>query len=212
MFYNPPAFRQTDIEKLHDEIDAIGFATLISMGRDAPLVTQLPLVLDRAGGPRGTLLGHMARDNPQWQSSDLTKPAVALFCGPQAYVTPSFYPSKQKDGRVSPTWNYTVVYVRGRLTVFEDPKALLAQLSTMTDRQEKAREHPWRVADAPADYNEAKLGAIVGVRLEIDAIEGKAKLSQNRDDADRTGVTNGLAASADPMDKAIAARMARRDD
>lgn len=207
MLYNPPAFRADDVAGLLDDIDAIGFATLITVGETEPLVSQLPMLLDRASGPLGTLTGHIARANPQWRSSDLTKSAVALFAGPQAYVSPSLYPSKREHGRVVPTWNYALVHVRGRLSLFDDPAALAEHVAALTARHEAARAAPWSVADAPADFVERQLKGIVGVRLDIEAIEGKMKLSQNREPADRAGVAEGLAASDCPMAQATAALM-----
>src|ERR1700754_4017540 len=120
MLYNPPAFRQSELADLHAQIAASGLAMLISVGAQGPIVSNLPITLDTSAGPYGVIGGHLARANPQWRESDLSIPAVALFSGPDAYVSPSWYPSKQEHGKVVPTWNYSMVVARGRLEIFQD--------------------------------------------------------------------------------------------
>lgn len=209
MLYNPPAFRETDLQRLHDHIAATGFATLVTTGADGPLISHLPMLLDRSAGTYGRLTGHLARANSQWQASDLTKLAIAIFAGPDAYVTPSWYPSKQEHGRVVPTWNYSVVHARGLLEVFDDPEALATHVAALTAMHENRFEVPWNVTDAPQDFIRQRLKGVVGVRLAITAIEGKAKLSQNRGDDDQRSVIEGLSASDRPGDQATAALMKR---
>jgi transcriptional regulator len=211
MVYNPPAFREDDLAQLHAHIRATGFATLITIGPDGPLVSHMPLLLDADAAPHGALVGHLARANQQLSASDFTKPAVAIFMGPDAYVSPSWYPSKHEHGRVVPTWNYRVVHVRGLIDLFEDANALRAHVSALSDRHEGRFALPWQVSDAPEDFIQRQLKGIVGVRLQIAAIEGKAKLSQNRSEADRLGVVAGLTASQRSSDHEVADLMARRN-
>lgn len=210
MLYNQPAFREEERTSLHRHISATGLATLVTASSGGPLASHLPLLLEAETGPHGTLIGHMARANSQWHASDLTQPALAIFMGPDAYVTPSWYASKREHGRVVPTWNYGVVHVRGRLEVFEDAERLLDAVRRLTDRHEARFGAPWQVTDAPADFIERQLKGIVGVRLEITGIEGKMKLSQNRPEADQQGVVTGLGGSPSAGDRAVADAMAGR--
>ena len=207
MTYVPPAYREHDLPRMHEHIRASGFATLITVGPDGPLVSHLPLLLDADAGPHGELVGHLARANPQWSASDFTKPAVAMFMGPDAYVSPSWYPSKQEHGRVVPTWNYRVVHVRGTVALFDDAEALEAHVTALSDRHEARIASSWKVSDAPDDFIARQLKGIIGLRLRIASIEGKAKLSQNRAEADRQGVIAGLGASERASDRAVAELM-----
>ena len=209
MTYIPPAYREHDLARMHEHIRAVGFATLITVGADGPLVSHLPLLLDPAAGPQGALIGHLARANPQWKESDLAKLALVVFMGPDAYVSPSGYPSKHEHGRVVPTWNYRVVHVRGMLTLFEAPDELRAHVEALSDRHEARFETPWKVGDAPEDFVQRQLKGIVGLRLRITSIEGKAKLSQNRLEADRQGVIAALAQSQGLSDREMADLMTR---
>jgi transcriptional regulator len=190
----------------------VGFATLITVGDDGPLVSHVPLLLDPGVGPYGELAGHLARANPQWRESDLGKPAVAVFMGPECYVSPSWYVSKRDHGKVVPTWNYATVHARGRLELFDHPRWLAAHVARLTDRHENRFAARWKVTDAPTDYIRGQLKGIVGFTLRIEAIEGKMKLSQNRSIADRQGVVAGLRSSERIGDRGIAALMERRMD
>src|SRR5262245_61141686 len=152
MSYVPPHYREHDLARIHEHIRAVGFATLITVGPDGPLVSHLPLLLDAEAGPQGALVGHLARANPQWNTSDFTKPAVAIFMGPDAYVSPSWYPAKKEHGRVVPTWNYHVVHVRGLIELFEDAGALKAHVEALSSRHEARFAVPWEVSDAPDDF------------------------------------------------------------
>ena len=208
MLYIPPAFRETDAAVLQAEIRRIGFASLTTTGPEGPLVSHLPVFLDTGIGPLGQLRCHVARANPQWRDSDLTKPALAVFMGPDAYVSPSWYPSKSEHGKAVPTWNYVAICARGRLEIIADRDALLAHVGELSNRHEAAFPEPWRVDDAPADYIEKQLRAIVGFRFTIEALEGKLKLSQNRAEADRASVAAALSASADQSARDVGAMMA----
>ncbi|MGD9923988.1 MAG: FMN-binding negative transcriptional regulator, partial [Pseudorhodoplanes sp.] len=185
MLYIPPAFRETDAPTLHAEIRRIGFCSLTTIGADGPLVSHLPVILDTGVGPLGQLRCHVARANPQWRDTDFSKPALAVFMGPDTYVSPSWYPSKQEHGKAVPTWNYVAICARGRLEVVVDRDALLAHVAELSSLNEAAFPEPWQVSDAPADYMERQLRAIIGLRFTIESLEGTMILSQNRSEADR---------------------------
>lgn len=198
--YMPPAFRVDDREQLEALIRERPLATLVTNGPDGPMASHLPLLPIPAAG---VLRGHLARANPHWRSLDGAA-GLAIFHGPEAYVTPSWYPSKAEGGRVVPTWNYAVVHVRGRLATFDDPERLLALVTALTDAREDARAEPWRVADAPAEFVARQLKGIVGLDLAITSIEGKWKMSQNRAAPDRAGVVEGLRRDGDAASMAVA--------
>lgn len=206
--YLPPAFREDRIEVLHGLVREIGLATLVSATPEGGVeITHLPLLLDPEPAPLGTLLGHLARANPHVGALRRAREAVAIFLGPEAYVSPSFYPSKRAHGRVVPTWNYVAVHASGTPELVEDRAELLDLVRRLTDHHERGRSEPWAVEDAPPDFVTAQLKGIVGLRLRLDRIEGKLKLSQNRAVDDRQGVVRGLAASSDPGDLATATAM-----
>ncbi len=189
--YVPSAFERSDPAELFDFIEAHSFAVLVSDRAEEPFATHLPLLLDRTAGPHGTLIGHMARANPQWRELD-GRPVLAVFSGPHAYVSPSWYASKREHGRVVPTWNYSTAHVYGELVVHEDAAWLGDHVRRLTDLHEAGADRPWSVDDAPERFISGQLRAIVGVELIISRIEGKTKLSQNRPDPDVRGVIAGL--------------------
>lgn len=204
MLYNPPAFKVEDLDTLHRHIRQAGIATLVTNGPEGPLVSHIPLLLDTGKGAHGTLIGHMAKANPHWTNGDLELDALAVFHGPDAYITPSWYASKREHGRVVPTWNYAVVHARGRLAFFDEPERLRTVVERLTERNEAklAKETgtpltPWAVSDAPARFIEGQLKAIVGLEIEITHLQGKHKMSQNRSEADRLGVAAGLGETGD---------------
>jgi transcriptional regulator len=202
--YVPPAFREDDLAALHGTIRATRLANLVTTTAEGLVATPLPLLIVPEEGPCGTLYGHLARANPQWKLPP-TGDAMALFMGPEAYVSPSWYPSKQEHGKVVPTWNYVAVHAYGPAEFFDDASRLLEVVTRLTDRHERPRAEPWAVTDAPADFVRAQLQGIVGLRLPIMRIEGERKMSQNRNAADRAGVAAGLAASEHAADLAAAA-------
>jgi transcriptional regulator len=189
--YNPPQFREERPEILAEAIRRIAFATLVSEGQNGLIANHLPFLLDME---RGVLRGHVARANPVWKDARTDREALVIFLGPDAYITPSWYATKAQTGKVVPTWNYLTVHARGRLEFFDDAERLRALVSDLTDRHEGERAQPWAVSDAPCDYIDTMLRAIVGVELRITRLEGKWKMSQNRDAADREGVRAGLGA------------------
>jgi transcriptional regulator len=207
--YNPPAFRDDDRESLFATIRAARLALLVSAGAEGevPDATHLPMALAPDEGPHGTLYGHVAKANPHWRGLQRAGRARAIFSGPDAYVSPSLYPSKKEHGRVVPTWNYIAVHALGTVEVFEDPGRLHALVSRLTDMHEAPRAERWAVTDAPEDFVRSQLKGIVGIVLRVETLIGKRKLSQNRSAGDRDGVRAGLAASRDPRDRSVAEAM-----
>ncbi|NBF09635.1 FMN-binding negative transcriptional regulator [Pseudomonas sp. Fl4BN1] len=205
--YLPRAFVDEDLSRLHQVIQQSRLATLVTWGDQGLQASHLPLLLDGAQGPNGTLYGHLAKANPQCAELANGAEALVIFTGEDAYVSPSFYPSKAEHGKVVPTWNYVAVHAYGQPEVFSDPHRLLNLVSALTDRHENGRAQPWKVDDAPADYIDGMLRAIVGFALPIQRLEGKRKLSQNRSAEDIAGVREGLAASADLGDQQLSRLM-----
>jgi len=191
--YVPVHFNEDRIEVLHDAIRSYGFATLVTSGEAELEASHLPMLLDKDPAPFGTLFGHLARANPQWRRAKPGAEALAIFLGPNAYITPSWYATKQQTGKVVPTWNYLAVHAYGTLSFQENPEALRHHVSRLTETHEAGRAAPWAVTDAPADYVEQMLRAIVGFRLKITRLEGKWKMSQNRPEQDQAEVREGLA-------------------
>ena len=202
--YNPPSFAEHDVAVMHDFIEAHPFGALVTTSSSGLFATHLPLVLDRQLGPHGTLQGHIARANPHHEVAGDGSEALVLFTGADSYVTPSMYASKAKHGKVVPTWNYVAVHAHGTLRFVREPDALRVHLARLTARHETSRRQPWSITDAPADYIEKQLGAIVGVEIEITRLEGKWKMSQNRPAEDVDGVIEGLSASDDPREREVA--------
>jgi transcriptional regulator len=202
--YTPSNFAIDDLNELHQQILDTRLAVLVTHGEQGLQASHLPLLLNVDQGPNGTLYGHLARANPQWRELQNGAEALVIFAGADAYVSPGFYPSKAEHGKVVPTWNYVAVHAYGMAEVFTDADRLRNVVSALTDRHEAGRTSPWKVADAPTDYIDGMLKAIVGFALPIQRLEGKRKLSQNRNAADIAGVREGLAASPDVHDQALA--------
>ncbi len=190
--YIPLHFKEDRIDVLHDAIRSAGPATLVSMTPDGLFASHAPLLLDPDPAPYGTLVGHLAKANPHARLADAAVPTLAIFHGPNGYVTPSYYAAKQEHGKVVPTWNYVAIHAYGRLETFEDPSLLLEVVTRLTDTHESPRTAPWAVSDAPPDFVQGMLRGIYGIRLPIARLEGKIKMSQNRPAADRSGVIDGL--------------------
>lgn len=209
--YLPNSFAERDLPTLFAFMEAHPLATLVTNSPAGLFATHLPLVLDRAAGPMGTLFGHVARANPHSRpATDVATEALVIFTGPDAYITPEWYRTKQETGRVVPTWNYIAVHAYAALRLHDDPAFLRPHLEALTRKHEGSRSTPWHVSDAPADYIEQQLKAIVGVELQIGRIEGKWKMSQNRVAADIDGVIRGLSESSAPQDQAVAAIVRER--
>jgi len=202
--YTPPAFKEDDPSELRRIMRAVRLPTLVTATAEGLVATPLPLFLDEAEGEFGTLHGHMAKANPQWRLAPIGD-AMAVYSGPDAYVSPSWYATKREHGKVVPTWNYVAVHAYGPVEFYEDEERLRDVVGRVTDLNEGPRPEPWAVTDAPEAFLRAQLRGIVGVRIAIARIEGKRKMSQNRPDADREGVAAGLAASEREGDRAVAA-------
>jgi transcriptional regulator len=201
--YLPEAFRVVDREIVHRFIATYGFAVVVSQGREGPFATHVPLVIER-DGDRDVLLGHVARANPHWRSFDGKNEALAIFQGPHAYVSPSWYATSP----AVPTWNYAVVHVYGRPRVVEDGARVRVILERLVAQYEAAMQsEPWSTAALPPDYAERMMTAIVGFEMEVDRFEAKLKLGQNRSREDIQGVVEGLTDRGGPSDRALAELM-----
>lgn len=206
--YTPPAFRDDDRQSLRATIRAARLANFVTATADGLLATPLPLYLDESEGENGVIYGHLAKANPQCCVPPLGY-GLAIFMGPDAYVTPAWYATKQETGKVVPTWNYVAVHAYGPVEFFDDPVRLLKTVSCLTDLHEGERASPWTISDAPPDFVQAQLRGIVGLRMPIARLEGKRKMSQNRNAADRAGVAAGLAASERASDREVASIIPR---
>jgi transcriptional regulator len=172
-------------------VEQIIAADLVTQGADGLVATFLPLIFEAAGGPFGSLLGHVARNNTQWRAN-LDTEALVIAHGGNGYVSPTWYATKAEHGRVVPTWDYVTAHVYGEFVSHDDPAWVAGLVRRLTVRHETPRSHPWSVDDAPPDYLAGQLRAIVGVEVVISRVEFKAKLSQNRSAADIAGVVAGF--------------------
>lgn len=189
--YTPKHFSAPNTAALHALMRAYPFATLVVTTATGIEINHLPLHLNAAG----ELSGHLARANPLWQAIQAEQPVMAIFHGPHAYVTPSWYATKAQTGRVVPTWNYVVVHVRGTLRLIEDARWLRSHLAALTAQQEAAFEQPWQLEDAPAGFIDILMQAVVGIEIDITQLTGKWKVSQNQPPENQLGVLQGLSAS-----------------
>jgi transcriptional regulator len=203
--YIPRHFSWNDLAQIEAFVSAAQSADLVTFDGTKPVATLLPVIWDRPERPAGDgeleatepasygrLLGHIAIANPQWQTAAAGAQALAIVHGPQAYISPAWYESKKRHGRVVPTWNYETVHFTGTVAFHQDTEWLRSLVTRLTRLHESGREHPWAVTDAPPEYIDGQLRAIVGMELVITSIEAKQKLSQNRSEVDREGVVAGL--------------------
>lgn len=202
--YLPPYHQLTDRNTLFALIDAHPLGTWVCQGAEGLIANHVPFVLDRHRGPHGTLLGHVARGNGVWRELHDNTPSIVTFQGPQAYITPAWYPGKAEHGQVVPTWNYAVAHAHGVTRVIDDRDELLNLLNRLTDAQEAGHPAPWRVADSPTDFIDRLMRSIVGIQIPIDRLEGKLKASQDEAWADRAGTVNGLRACTSDTAHAMA--------
>jgi len=210
--YVPSAFAAADAE-IESLVDHAGAADLVTFDGPTPVASLIPVIWDRSvpgPGGRGRLLGHLALANPQWRGITPQTVALAIVHGPQAYVSPSWYPAKARHGRAVPTWNYVTAHLTGPVTVHRDPEWLREVVTRLTRQHEEGRAEPWAVADAPAGYLRGQLRAIVGIEVAVTTVEGKRKLSQNRSEEDRAGVVTGLRGEPGAGAGAVADLMAAR--
>jgi transcriptional regulator len=206
--YLPRHFMAADVADVGAFVDAAGAADLVTFDGSKPVASLIPVIWDQAEGEPGRLIGHLALANPQWRSVTPGTVALAIVHGPQAYVSPSWYPSTARHGRMVPTWNYVSVHFTGPLTVHRDPEWLRDVVTRLTRRQEESRPRPWAVTDAPAEFIDGQLRAIVGVEVTIATVEAKHKLSQNRRPEDQAGALEGLRGEPGPGPAQIAGLMA----
>jgi len=190
--YLPTQFTENDVRSLQRLIGQYPLGTwIISSGAEL-VVNHIPFLLKDTQDGKYILQAHVAKANPVWRLLDQESPSLVTFQGPQAYITPSWYQSKQEHGRVVPTWNYTVVHAHGTAGAIQDRNWLEQHVSCLTDTHEAMQEKPWKVTDAPSNFIQAQLNGIVGIEIPISKIEGKWKVSQNRSEEDRAGVVRGL--------------------
>jgi transcriptional regulator len=203
--YLPAAFEETRPEVLHALVRDHPLGLLVTQGAQGLQANPLPFLLDTGEDGRPVLRAHVARANPVWRDTPPDAEALVVFQGPQAYITPNWYPSKAENGKQVPTWNYIVVQARGRLVVRDDAAWVRGLVDRLTQRHEATKPKPWAIGDAPPDYIAAMLRAIVGIEIPVEALTGKWKASQNRSAADRAGVVQGLREQADENALALAA-------
>lgn len=192
--YLPKHFEQQDLASLTALLKAYPLGTLVTQQDGALEANHIPFLLAGALAAGGKLIGHVAKGNPVWKSVSAEQEFLAIFQGPEAYVSPNWYPSKHVHHQVVPTYNYAVVHVYGTLSVTHDETSKRQLVTELTQGMEQTRQSTWQVSDAPSDYLEKMLAAIVGIELTITRVQAKWKVSQNRDIADRVGVEQGLRA------------------
>jgi transcriptional regulator len=193
--HTPKLFQQADIESMQAMMLASPLGALVTSGANGLIANHIPFELAKEPKPYGRLSGHVARANPLWKdvvSSPKATEVLVIFSGADAYVSPSWYPSKKTSERVVPTWDYVVVHVYGQIRVIEDQRWLRSHVERLTNREESGFERPWAVTDAPSEFVDQMLSAIVGIEIDITRMEGKWKVSQNRSGPDRAGVAAGL--------------------
>jgi transcriptional regulator len=202
--YLPQQFEETRLGVLHDLIRSHPFGTLVVLAGSELSANHMPFLVLPNKGDHGSLCGHVARANPVWKQLASGVEALAIFQGPESYITPTWYPSKQADGKVVPTWNYAVVHAYGRARAIEDADWLLEHVTQLTATQEAGQALPWHVSDAPRDYIDQMITSIVGIEIPISKLLGKWKVNQNRRHADRLGVAAGLESQATDRSRAMA--------
>lgn len=201
--YTPPFNRVDDDTEIRRMVAAYRTAWLVTSNQDGlPSATFLPIIWRDS-----SVIAHMAKANPHWRHIDSGTPALLITTGPEAYISPSWYAAKAEHGRVVPTWNYSAVQLRGTAQVHHDPEWLREAVTDLTEIHERDRDLPWHVTDAPAPFVSGQLGGIVGVEIAVTEVTGKAKLSQNRSEADQRGVVDGLSGAPDSGSQAVAEAM-----
>lgn len=193
--YIPKPFAESRPDVLHRLIREHSLGMLVTHGSDGLDANHIPFELDAGAGSQGILRCHVARANPLWRSVENGANVLVVFRGEEAYISPSWYPGKRDNHKQVPTWNYSVVHAHGRISVHDDEKFVRGVVARLTRAHEASQPVPWKMADAPSDYIDAMLKAIVGIEIEITRLEGKFKLSQNRESRDRTGAGEALIAA-----------------
>ena len=205
--YLPKLFEEKRLDVLHSFVREHPFGALVVMSSNGLDANHLPFEIDTESGPFGTLHCHVSRANPVWRDFSPDIEALAIFEGPNTYISPTWYPSKQETGKDVPTWNYMVVHARGPMRVIDDVHQVRAHLEKLVAKNEKGRPHPWKITDAPEDYVNKQLSLIVGIEIALTSIFGKWKLGQNRQLRDRHGMLQGLLEANTPETLAVAAEV-----
>jgi len=203
--YIPTHFEQPCIEAMHELIRSRPLATLVTLSSNGLNANHIPLHLSEAPSPFGTLRGHVARSNPILRDLESDIEVLAIFHGPDAYIRPSWYATKQETGKVVPTWNYTVVHAYGSLRIIDDASWVRTQLEALTNHNEAVFPEPWAVSDAPHDFTEKLIEAIVGIEMVIIRLSGKWKVSQNQPPQNQASVIQGLNTSGQRESAVMAA-------
>jgi transcriptional regulator len=188
--YIPQSFEENNINELHELIRAHPLSVLVTMKNGVPEVNHIPLLLSE-----GVLTGHIARANTLWKDHPQEAEVIAVFHGPENYISPSWYATKEESGKVVPTWNYTAVHAKGKIRFIHEAEWLIRHLGEITSHNEKPFPQPWQVSDAPSEYIEQLVKAVVGIEIQITSLQGKWKVSQNRPEVDRKSVVENLNAS-----------------
>jgi transcriptional regulator len=207
--YTPAHFNEERAEVLHQLVHDHPLGLLITLGAEGLDANPIPFLLDTEADGTAVLRAHVARANPVWREARTDIDTLVVFQGPQAYISPGWYPSKAETGKAVPTWNYITVQARGRLVVRDDAEWLRGLVTRLTQRHEAVQAKPWAVTDAPADYINTMLRAIVGIEIPLSSLRGKWKMSQNQPTTNREGVLRGLRAQADEQSLAAAAWVER---
>ncbi len=207
--YLPKHFEETRVDVVHALLRERPFATLVTNGEAGLTANHMPMEFLPEPAPHGQLRFHVARNNPVWRELAANPEALAIFHGPEAYITPSWYPEKQETGKVVPTWNYAVVHAKGTVRVMDDPAWLRTHLERLVNQQEAAFAKPWKVSDAPPEYTSRMIEMIVGMEFSIMTLQAKWKVSQNRAAPDREGVAAGLREGTRPGDLTMAELVAK---
>ena len=208
--YLPDHFRCDDTGSLHAAVVAHPLGTLITQDGEQVVADEVPFLLDPTAGPLGTLRAHVARNNPLWLRHSTARPVLVVFKGPQAYVSPAWYPGKAEHGKVVPTWNYCVVQASGPLRVHDDAAWVRAHVEALTEQHEAHQPKPWHTHEAPSHYIDQMVKAVVGIEIALTHLVGKFKLSQNHPATSQLGVVQGLQAAAGGQPGAPAAAVAHR--
>ncbi|NWB94161.1 FMN-binding negative transcriptional regulator [Pseudomonas agarici] len=190
--YLPPLFEEKDLAVLRAAVNQVGFGTLVTFNDSDLEISHIPMLLDENEEGSLRLLGHLSRNNPQFQPLSVDNRAIVMFLGPDAYISPQWYPSTAQTGRSVPTWNYTAIHIRGTIRFFQEEEQILELLTRQTARHESGRAYPWSPAQAPSDHIHAMAHGVVGFEIPVEHIQGKWKMSQYASTEDRKGAIEGL--------------------